>query len=47
MLFSSPLVSYSNAVASVGRRRLFHKRWGYFNETWCEDTFGQYTQSFC
>jgi dTDP-4-dehydrorhamnose 3,5-epimerase-like enzyme len=19
---------------------------GYFNETWCEDTFGQYTQSF-
>jgi hypothetical protein len=24
----------------------FRNRWGYFNETWCEDTFGQYAQSF-
>jgi hypothetical protein len=24
----------------------FRNRQGYFNETWCEDTFGQYAQSF-
>jgi hypothetical protein len=55
-LVSSPLVSYSNDVASAiivivrHRRPLatgrFRNHWGYFNETWCEDTFGQYAQSF-
>jgi hypothetical protein len=27
-------------------RGMFRNLWGYFNETWCEDTFGQYAQSF-
>jgi hypothetical protein len=36
------LVSYCNDVASVVVRNCQ----GYFNETWCEDTFGQYAQSF-
>jgi hypothetical protein len=48
LLFSSPSVSYSNDVASVVVRwqGTFRNRWGYFNETWREDTFGQYAQSF-
>jgi hypothetical protein len=48
-VFSSPLVSYSNDVASVVIfvwQGTFRNRWGYFNETWCSDTFGQYAQSF-
>jgi hypothetical protein len=45
---SSPLVSYSNDVASIVVRwqGTFRNRHVYFNETWCEDTFGQYAQIF-
>jgi hypothetical protein len=42
-------VSYNNDVLSVivvvvHLQGTFRNRWGYFNETWCEDTFGQYVQ---
>jgi hypothetical protein len=50
LLFSSPVVSYGNDVASIVVRwqGTFCSRQGYFNETWCdcEDTFGQYAQRF-
>jgi hypothetical protein len=43
-----PKINYCNAMwhpslSSVSKAR---NHWGYFNETWCEDTFGQYALSF-
>jgi hypothetical protein len=42
-IFSLPLASYSNDVASVvvrySKARFVLNCWGYFNDTWCEDTF--------
>jgi hypothetical protein len=37
--------SVSSSVV-VHWRGTFRNRQGYFNETWFEDTFGQYAQSF-
>jgi hypothetical protein len=43
-------VSYSSDVASivivVRLQGTFRNRQGYLNETWCDDTFGQYAQIF-
>jgi hypothetical protein len=32
--------------SSISKACFVRNRQGYFNETWCEDTFGQYAQTF-
>jgi dTDP-4-dehydrorhamnose 3,5-epimerase-like enzyme len=45
-------VIYSSGVSGivvvviVHLQGTFRNRRGYFNETWCDDTFGQYDQIF-
>jgi hypothetical protein len=45
ILISSPLVSHRNDLAAI-EQGTFRNRRCYSNETWCEDTFGQYAQRF-
>jgi hypothetical protein len=46
-VFLAIATTWSPSLSVVIRwQGTFRNRWGNFNESWCEDTFGQYGQRF-